>query len=230
MKNRLILLIVLSFIFVAGLFAGDKAELVNLGFSPDGRFFLFGQYGYDGENSKSYADIYLVDVEKNLFVPGGVFKGEYISSLEPGQSADGGLFTLLESVGSLRDKYNIDYLKKGRPLYIRIEESEESMETLDFRDFETGTHYKMNLSQDIKSNEEGIPLDSSFYIDLSFTSSAGREVPFTIGHPDYRRKGIGEYRIERVITDPKGHSIVVIIAKIDTDLNVRYMVETLKIQ
>lgn len=230
MKKRLILLLILSFTLAATLSAGDKAEFVNLGFSPDGRYFLFGQYGFNEENSKSYAEIFLVDVEKNLFVNGGVYKGEYVSSLEPGQSTDGALFTLLESVVSAKNKYNIDYLKKGRPLYIRIEESEESMDSLDFRDFETGSHYLLDLNQDVKSEKEGAAVSSSFFIDLSYTSSAGKEVPFSIGHPDYRRKDISGYRIERVITDPEGHSIVIVLAKIDKDLNVRYMVETLKIQ
>jgi predicted secreted protein len=230
MKTRLKLLIILSLALASGLYAGDKAEFVNLGFSPDGRYFLFGQYGYSSEITKSYADIYLVDVEKNLFVSGGVFNGEYVNVLEPGQSSDGALFTLLESALSAKNKYHVSFLEKGRPLYIRIEESEESMDTLDFRDFETGSHYKMNLHQDVKVDDKGMPFDSSFYIDLSYTSSSGSTVPFSIGHPDYRRKGIGEYRIERVITDPKGRSIIIVLAKIDKDLNVRYMVETLGIR
>jgi len=230
MKKRLVLTITLILIAVTGVFAGDKAELVNLGFSPDGRYFMFGQYGYSPETSKSYAEIYLVDVEKNSFVPGGIFKGEYISFIEPGQSADGSLYTLLESVSSIREKYNVDYIQKGRPLYIRIEETEESMSALDFRDFETGSRYRMNLNQDTRMDEEGLPVESSFHIELNYSTASREDIPFMIGHPDFKRKDIGSYRIERVLTDPKGHSLVIILAKIDRDLNIRYMVETLRLK
>ena len=230
MKKRHILLTILLFFLAFSLFAGDKAEFVNLGFSPDGHYFMFGQHGYNSENSKSYADIYLVDVEKNIFVPKGVFKGEYLSSLEPGQSSNGAFFTLFESAMDGKSRYDIDFMKKGRPLYIRIEESEDSMDSLDFRDFETGSHYKMVLTQDVKTDEDGFAEDSSFSIELTYTSSEGVEIPFKIGHPDYRRKGIGNYRIERVLTDPRGESVVIILAKTDRDLNVRYMIETLKIR
>ena len=230
MKNRLTLLMIFLFALTTGLTAGDKAEFVNLGFSPDGKYFLFGQYGYNSEKSLSYADIFMVDVKKNLFVAGGVLKGEYVNSLEPGQSSDGALFTLLESAIPLKNKYNISFLEKGRPLYIRIDESEESLSALDFRDFETGSHYAMTLNQNVLTDEEDLPVKSSFHIDLVFSSGSGSDIPFKIGHPDYMRKDIGGYRIERVMTDPKGNSIVIILAKIDKDLNIRYMVETLKIR
>ena len=230
MKKRLTIMIFLSFIATAALCAGDKAEFVNLGFSPDGRYFLFGQYGYMSEQSLSYADLYLVDVQKNIFVSGGVLKGEYTNSLEPGQSADGALYKLLESALTLKNRYGIDFLEKGRPLYIRIDESEESLDSLDFRDFETSSHYGMTLTKSIISDGEGIPEKSSFHIDLDYTGNSGNTVSFKIGHPDFMRKGIGDYRIERVLTDPLGDSIVIILAKIDRDLNIRYMVETLKIR
>ena len=229
MKKRLTIMIFLSFILTALVFAGDKAEFVNLGFSPDGRYFLFGQYGFRSEQSLSYADIYLVDVKNNIFVSGGVLKGEYTNSLEPGQSADGALYKLMESALTLKNRYGIDFLEKGRPLYIRIDESEESLDSLDFRDFETGSHYGMTLYKNVISDEDSIPVKSSFYVDLDYTGVSGSTVSFKIGHPDYMRSGIGDYRIERVLTDPLGDSIVIILAKTDRDLNVRYMVETLKI-
>ncbi len=223
-------MISLLFALTTILSAGDKSEFVNLGFSPDGKFFLFGQYGYNSEKSISYADLYLVDVQKNIFVSGGVLKGEYTNYLEPGQSADGALYKLLESAMALKKRYGIDFLEKGRPLYIRIEETEESMDSLDFRDFETGSHYGMTLHKNILSDEDGTPVKSSFYINLEYTGPSHSTVSFKIGHPDYMRTGIGDYRIERVLTDPLGDSIVVILAKMDVDLNIRYMVETVKIR
>ncbi len=230
MKNRVLITAALFLITLTALSAGDKAEFINLGFSSDGSHFMFGQYGFDLEESENYADLYLVDVRKNKFVPAGVFSGEYKASLEPGQTPDGALFSLLETASPARKKYSIDYMKKGRPLYIRINDTDESLDVLDFRDFETGGRYSMELIQDVKSDDEGNPLESSFHIEMSYTGSGGVEVPFVIGHPDYRRKGIGSYRIERVLTDPSNTSIIIIIAKTDSDLNVRYMVETVRIR
>ena len=230
MKNRVLISAALFFVVLTGVSAGDKAEFVNLGFSSNGNYFLFGQYGFDIEESENYADLYLVDVKNNKFVPTGVFSGEYKGTLEPGQTPDGALFSLLETAYTARKKYNIDYLKKGRPLYIRINDTEESVDVLDFRDFETGARYSMELLQDVKSDEDGNPLESSFHIEMTYTGSGGVEVPFVIGHPDFKRKGIGSYRIERVLTDPSNTSIIIIIAKTDRDLNVRYMVETVRIR
>ena len=230
MKNRVLISATLLLLILTSLSAGDKAEFVNLGFSSDGSHFMFGQYGFDLDESENYADLYLVDVRKNKFVPAGVFSGEYKGSLEPGQTPDGALFSLLETAATARKKYNIDYLKKGRPLYIRISDTDESVDLLDFRDFETGAKYSMELIQDVKSDEDGHPVESSFHIEMSYTGTGGVEVPFVIGHPDYNRKGIGSYRIERVLTDPSNTSIIIIIAKTDRDLNVRYMVETVRIR
>ena len=230
MKNKVLISAALFIFTLSGVYAGDKAEFVNLGFSSDGSHFMFGQYGFNLGESENYADLYLVDVRNNKFVPAGVFSGEYKGSLEPGQAPDGALFSLLESAVSARKKYNIDYLKKGRPLYIRINDTEESIDKLDFRDFETGARYSMELLQDVKSDDDGQPLESSFYIEMTYTGSGGVEVPFVIGHPDFKRKGIGSYRIERVLTDPSDTSIIIIIAKTDSELNVRYMVETVRIR
>lgn len=230
MKKTILLLTALSLVLVSTISAGDKAEYVNLGFSPDGNYFFFGQYGFAAEISQSYADLYLVDISKNKFVPAGIFSGEYAGTIEPGQSPDGALFSLLETASSTRKKYNIDYLKKGRPLYIRISDSEESIDVLDFRDFETGSRFSMELIQSADLDDEGKASDSSFYIEMTFTGSGGVEVPFVIGHPDFKRKGISSYRIERVMTDPENKSIIIIIAKIDNDLNIRYMVETVRIR
>jgi len=228
--KRLPVLIVLFSMLTLSVFAGDKAGFANLGFSPDGKYFFFGQYGFIPEKSMSYADLYMVDVKNNKFVPAGVFSGEYKGTLEPGQSPDGGLFSLMETAVPARKKYNIDYLKKGRPLYIRISDSEESIGVLDFRDFETGARYTMELIQNIKADADNNPVESSFYIEMKYTGSGGLEVPFVIGHPDFLRKGIREYRIERVLTDPENKSIIIVLSKIDNDLNIRYMVETVRIR
>lgn len=49
-------------------YAGEAAQLWVLGFSKDGKFFAFEQVGtYEGSN-ENYAELFLLDVDKNDFV------------------------------------------------------------------------------------------------------------------------------------------------------------------
>ena len=82
MKKELIA----GFVFLAaGLsFAGDAAAFKNIGFSDDGKIYIFGQYGKTDVKYQPYAEIYTVDVEKNEYVPGGVYKKLESDSLKSG--------------------------------------------------------------------------------------------------------------------------------------------------
>jgi len=221
-------LICSAMLIAFSLFAGDTARFVNLGFSADGAYFMFAQHGYQQDRGRVYSDLYIVDVKRNIFTPGGVHHGEYESIIEPGQSSDGALYSLLETTADQRKRYNIVYAEKGRPLYIRFPETEEeSSNNLAFRDFERDTQYSVNLVQDVAG--EGENLQSRFYIDLKLEYRNGVEKNLKIGHPDYNRKGITGYEINRIILSPDQDSLIFIISKSDVDLNVRYMIETVKI-
>jgi predicted secreted protein len=56
---------------VCGLWAGDTASFVDLGFSPDGKTYMFAQYGIESKTLKPWADLFVVDVPRNNFVNGG---------------------------------------------------------------------------------------------------------------------------------------------------------------
>lgn len=221
--------LICSLLLIAfSLFAGDTARFVNLGFSGDGAYFMFAQHGFQSDTGKLYSDLYIVDVKRNVFVSGGVHHGEYESIIEPGQSSDGALYTLLESTADQRRRYNIAYLDKGRPLYIRFpEREEENPNNLNFRDFERDTAYTIDLVQEVEG--EGSALKSRFYIDLKLEQRNGIVKNLKIGHPDYYREGITGYEINRILLSPDEDSLIFIINKSDVDLNVRYMIETAKI-
>ena len=55
-------------------FAGDVAAFEDIGFSADGKYYVFGQYGKTDKKFQGWADIYQVDIEKNDYVSKGVFK------------------------------------------------------------------------------------------------------------------------------------------------------------
>jgi len=225
-----VLLLLLITMMSISVFAGDRATFVNVGFSDDGKYFLFGQHGFLLEESKAYGELYLVDVAANSFVSGGIVKKTFHTAIEPGQSSQGALFSLLEGFDQKRANAGINFLTNGRPLYIRVEgaDSDASVNNLDFRDFETGDKYTFSLTQSVWG--EGSSVSSSFYIDMALTSASGTEKNVRIGLPDYKRAGIKNYMIDRIIVGPNNASLIVIVAKQDYQLNTRYMVETVKLK
>ena len=227
--KRILITCSLVFISVIHLFGGDTARFVNLGFSGDGNYFMFAQHGFTVDTGKAYSDLFIVNVESNLFTAGGVKHGEYETSIEPGQSSDGALYSLLEDSITQRKRFGISYLEKGRPLYIRIaSDNDEMFNNLQFRDFETEMKYTVDLVQNIIGEEMNIK--SSFYIDLGIEYKNGVTKDLKVGHPDFIRDDIKDYNINRILLSPGEESLVIIISKTDVNLNVRYMIETVKIK
>ena len=54
--------------------AGDVATFVDKGFSADGKYYVFGQYGRTDKKYQGWAEIFQVDIAKNDWVDGGVFR------------------------------------------------------------------------------------------------------------------------------------------------------------
>jgi len=50
--------------------AGDFAERHIFGFSPDGRYFAFEEYGVQDGSGFLYSNIYMIDVENDTWLPG----------------------------------------------------------------------------------------------------------------------------------------------------------------
>ncbi len=224
--------IVLGLIFLisAGiLFAGDIATVVNLGFSENSRFFMFGLYGINDEIFP-YSELYCVNVSANTFVPEGTQKAVYREPIQPGQEGFGALLTLLKESAPLVDKYGINHLKKGRILYLLLD-GDEPKEHLEFRDFNTGNRYNVTLIQSVQG--EGDSISASFFIDVTVEFSGGGTKHVTVGRPKYRRPGVIRYQIDRILLSPDERSLVLIVEKEERDpvgINVRYMVETVRIK
>ena len=200
-----------------------------MGFSPDGNYFLFGQYGIISDYQKAYSNMWLVDVRKNLFVKGGAFSGEYKTVIEPGESSIGGLLKLLQEANKVINSYKIDHLEQGRPLYIRINDNDD-VNTLNFRDFLTGTKYKFELIKKVRN--ESVNSYSSFTIKLETTDKNGKLKTYNLGNPSYERENVVDYKIERILHSSNGSNLVVVISKYISDsdnINVRYMVETISL-
>ena len=72
-------------------------------------------------------------------------------------------------------------------------------------------------------------VESKFYINLEKMDSDGNVLDARkIGTPDLKRKGVSNYRIDRIFTDSCGKSLIFIVEKTvidDTGKSIRYMVE-----
>ena len=206
--------------------AGDVANFVELGFSPDGKVYAFGQHGTEDKTLSAYADIFFVDVPKNEFVPGANL------SSAPGETSgesSSAVFKQLKKKSALSMKrLAIDSDAGSRAIYAesRYAPHNDGL-AMSFRDFETGRSYDISLHQ--KINGSGEDASSTFYITAKITEHDGKEKSFTVGHPSFKRKGVVGYRISRILTNSTNSALVFVVEKEmhSTDgASVRYMVET----
>jgi predicted secreted protein len=223
MAKRVTLFWALFLLTAFGASAGDIAQFVNLGFSADSKYFMFGQYGVSEKTSSPFAETFVVDVAKNVYAPRGVTKVAYTRAAEPGASGLGALLTALADALPQTRQYRIDHLLTGRMLYILMDGAPAN-EVLEFRDFQTGHSYSVSL---LKGS------GSSFHITASVTDKTGAARAITAGDPSIQRQGVKSYQIKQIILAPNGNSLVFLIQKEEQDTkgsNVRYMVETVRLQ
>lgn len=229
MKSSLISFL---FLLMLSLHAGDLASFQNLGFSPDGRYFQFGQFGLGQANQIPYARIDTVDVPSNSFVRGGRFQlnAPGASLGDDGRKA---LIALLDQAQPLRRRLRIDPLLTGRPIYFRVNGETGEAKDLRFIDYQTNLHYHLRLEQTVQG--QGQQAKSRFHINVTVQTENGQLVrQFQMGTPRFERQGIKDYRINQVILSPTERQIVVVVERDEwagrvnnnDDWNIRYMVET----
>jgi predicted secreted protein len=230
MVLKKIMLIMTGIVLVSGLWAGDSASFVDLGFSPDGRVYMFAQYGVESAGLRPWADLFVVDVPGNIFVSGGKISYTHNSPIQAGQDGSGALYRLIAGNSGLADRYGISFPNQGQPLYISLDlNPPASGERIEFRDFESGASYRAQLVSSVEGS--GRNLKSSFYITLE-RAGAGAGKTYTVGTPGIKRPLVASYNIKRVIVDPRGDSLIFVIEmkKLgDGGADIRYMVEALRL-
>jgi predicted secreted protein len=225
------LLIIAALVLVLGnfLWAGDTAVFVDFGFSPDGRTYMFGQYGVQSETLKPWADLYIVDVPGKNFVPRGKISYTHDGSVVSGQDGSGALYRLIAKNTALAERHHISYLLQGQPLYVALDNgiSPPGGETIEFRDFEKSASFRAALT----ARNEGA--GSSFSIKLERQGKDGAAKNYVVGNPQIKRPGVLAYRIRKVMVAPRDGSIVFVIEVKKQNaaggIDIRYMVEALKL-
>lgn len=216
-------------------FAGDSAVLVDNGFSADGNYYIFGQYGKIDKKFQGWAEIYTVDVLKNDYVDNEVYrvKPSAVTFDKTGKE----VYESLAGKNYLSiKKYNCTQNSPEQILYIREEEKKAGTDEIEFKDFissvsDDQAYYKVVLVPTVSG--EGINVKSSFYINLEKLDSKGAVLASQrIGNPGITRKGVKNYKIERIVCDKTGKKLVFIVEKTmedKTGINIRYMIETARL-
>lgn len=216
-------------------FSGDSAVLVDNGFSADGNYYIFGQYGKIDKKFQGWAEIYTVDVLKNDYVDNEVYrvKPSAVTFDKTGKE----VYESLAGKNYLSiKKYNCAQNSPEQILYIREEEKKAGTDEIEFKDFissvsDDQAYYKVVLVPTVSG--EGINVKSSFYIDIEKLDSKGAVLASQkIGNPGITRKGVKNYKIERIVCDKTGKKLVFIVEKTmedKTGINIRYMIETARL-
>lgn len=219
---------------VFGAFAGDAAAFVDLGISQDGKTYAFAEYGKTDKNFQSYAEIYTVDIAKNDFVDGEVFRTNP-SSATVSKSGKATFEELYGKAAWKLRKYDFKPAEASDLLYVRDDRKDGDSEIV-FKDFENSTDsegifYKIQLVKNIEGT--GANLRSSFFITMEKKDGEGNVLSrHTVGSPDIKRKNVLGYRIDRIFTDKSGKNLVFVVEKTLSDVNgtsIRYMVETISL-
>jgi predicted secreted protein len=232
LPRKTFLLVVLTLVgTVSVLWAGDAATFVDLGFSPDGKIYMFAQYGVQSKTLRPWADLFVVDVVRNNFVNGGRISYTHDTSVLAGQDGSGALYRIISRNTTLADQYEVNFLRQGQPLYIALDNDPPfSGESIEFRDFETGNAFRASLAASVEGT--GDNMKSSFYINLETTSRNGTKKTYVVGTPQFKRPLIASYRIKKVMIAPHDGSIIFVIEmkkQAGGGYDIRYMVEAARL-
>lgn len=227
--KKLIVILALAGLIPLAAAAGDVANLVNLGFSPDSRHFMFGFYGFDVQSGKPYAELFIVDTKRNNFVQGGTFKGMYAVQPQPGWNPAGAFYRLFSDASATARRFGIDHLDQGRLVYLLLD-GLSGPDSLSFKDFGTGAQWEVKLNETIE--EVNGSVRSSFGLELQITDGAGKKTSVKAGNPQIKRRGIENYTICGILVARDEKTVAILIERMErtpAGPSLRYMVETFRL-
>ncbi|MDR1099933.1 MAG: DUF2259 domain-containing protein [Treponema sp.] len=230
-RKTFLLATFIPLIALSSLWAGDTASFVDLGFSPDGKIYMFAQYGVQSGTLRPWADLFVVDVPRNNFVSGGRVSYTHDQPVLAGQDGSGALYRIIARSAATADQYGVTFLRQGQPLYIALDNDPPVPGgTIEFRDFGTGNFYRADMVHYVEGSGEN--LKSSFYINLENTARNGTKKTYTIGTPQLKRPQISSYRIKKVMIAPLDGSIIFVIEMkkhTAAGYDIRYMIEAARL-
>ena len=230
MKKSFVCTMILA-LGLSALSAGDVATFVDKGFSEDGKYYVFGQYGKTDKKFQGWAELYQVDISANDYTDNGVFKTKPSAVTADKNGRD--VFEALEGKSYYYFKdLKCEVADIDQVLYILDDVNKSGTDEIVFKDFrsadlEKADVYHIKLYPTV--NGKGKNARSSFNIMLEKRDAEGQLLlSRKIGSPNITRKGITNYKIERIFCDKSGKNLIFVIEKMmedDTGTSIRYMIE-----
>lgn len=225
------LLIILAVLCAALLYAGDVAAYDDIGFSADGKTYIFGQYGITDKTFQGYAELYAVDIDSNQYVSSGVFRTQP-SAATAGKGGREVYDDLLSKNSAWLSKWEASPAGIMNTLFMRNDEAKNVTDPIIVNDYEHSENglysYSFTLVPFVQG--KGDSAVSSFYINVEKKDADGNVVTKLVaGSPDVKRKGITGYAIDKIMCSADGTSFVIVVEKFSEETaapSVRYMVET----
>ena len=234
--KKIILSGLLVLFSITSIFAGDVATFVDKGFSDDGRYYVFGQYGRTDKKYQGWAEIYQVEIARNDFVSSGVFKIKptAVTADKTGEE----VYEALEAKSFYYLKgLNCKVAEPDRVLYICEDASKSGTDKIVFKDFNNSDIEKpntFNIQLVPTFSGYGQNVKSSFYIVVEKKDADGNLISKNmVGSPDIVRKGVSGYKIERIMCDKSEKNFIFVVEKTvedETGVSIRYMVEAATIK
>ncbi len=191
---------------------------------------MFGQYGIAEKGSTPWAESYIVDVSTNTYAPKGTKQFSGSQQVDPGATGIGALLNVVADLQAQKKQYRIDHLLTGRLVYVLVDGGQ-AVDTLEFRDFQSGRSYKVALTQ--SASTKGNTVSSSFSIAITITEKDGKSKFLIAGSPGFKRAGVKAYHIKQIVLAPDGSSLVLVVQREQQDShgnNIRYMVEVARVK
>ena len=231
MKRLLLCFLLISAVLLSA-FAGDWANFVDIGFSKNGSVYLFGQYGITDSDFESYAEIYAVDVQKNSFLPDGIFR-TMPSSKTASMSGKACFENLKEKASYFINQFDAEKTAVDNILYIRGASKANPEDTIKVKDFENSTkdnalYYTFQIVPHYEGKGENSK--GSFFISVEKQDASGKVLERkTVGNAERKRAGVTAYAIEKILLDKSAKNFIVVVEKKVADktgTSIRYMVES----
>ena len=203
--------------------AGDAAAFVDLGFSKDGRVYMFAQHGSTDKLWQGFAEI------------SGCFKTSASAQTE-GINGSTVYEKLFEKNKAYIRAVSPEPADLKHTLYIK-NLNKEPLEEIVFTDFEGSTEenpvfFHIRLIPWFSGKTASSK--SSFFISVERKDKNGTLLSKHVaGNPDIKRTGVTDYTIEKIIRSPDNKSLIFAVEKkltSSTGVSVRYMTEALRLK
>lgn len=233
--KKIISAVISMCLLASAVFAGDVATFVEGGWSSDGKIYVFGQYGKTDKSFQGWAELIEVDIAANDYVNNGYFsiKPSAVTSGKNGRE----VYESLEAKSFYSTKpLNLKKTQADQILYLCEDPLKKGSDVINFTDFlgseiENPNTYTVRIISDVSGT--GASAKSSFYIVIEKKDADGNIIATQkVGNPDTKRKGVTGYKVEKILSDKDGKSLVFVVEKImedKTGINVRYMIETCRL-